>query len=1401
MVYLPRLIELPSVIKLKKMNQFENNASGFMAVSPLGLIPSNPFFDDSEVGEIDPFLDINVDAPASASDPNVEALAPVSASDSVEVLAHASPNTYLTWLLSVACFMIFDLPGTAVRVVHSMHDAANSAHFLLTPSQRLWFLGSTQETATDVYLAGINKWSLLDRIINFDLTFSACLPNYHRLLPIMAFKTRITLFDRLFRACLPNYQRLHDANLPEYYRLRDQCEHRLHLQRSDERASSPVPGDGNWRPWFVYLDRPLRQDGEPENDEPPCEHYDCLQKHYLEQCGDLSVDVEWCPRPFSPWEPEIHCPHCFICVRKPSASDAVIRPGDNVFMPAHWRLMYMEQVPEEHRKIIYDQQLQQYALSKRISDATSTYDPTLQNDMNIQRRAFVEKWWPKYKGVADDKSVPSDIRLPSLGWTDKSRWPINADYRDEYTIPAFFNGMGIGAYFWEYMRNSCVTEEQRPAFEAEFKNLGGEIIINDKGVSAVFKSQYQREGCPDEFFHGYCAKNNCTKTHSTFYGAASIPGLTRPTAFRYALHEEVIDFRSGSVSPSNISDVPAFRQNASSVISSPVISPPVIPVPTFTSLGVHRIIEEMNKNKPAIVMPSRVSNTATSSESMTSYILPQCDQNLVWGDCGDDLDDIETERLSVRLEIVRRLGLHQFFSASTLEKFPAMSDDNIISAISKVDWSAPPPDDPLPVPARQSIFARSSPTSSGRTSPVLPASVLPAPVLTAPVPPAPVTPAPVSDASSVSISPASAFSRPASVASSRHDSVTSSSRLLRWDEAEAQGYLVRGRGLCARGFGCSTPECPLLHMPDQRRPCETQDCSTCTLWHPVLDRFLITVINADGHKRDAFHKEGISALPYAGVHSSLRMRAPASPGATGAASRLAPSGRTRVSIFATAAQRSAARSAPPAPSVQVAPTSAAAIVSVAPVASVLTDFALEQVSARSTAPTPSASVAAPALYNNPAFSFKRRGEGAVPASASTHYNNPAFSFKGRGEVAVPAHYSNSAFSFNRDGGSGGASHFNNPAFNMGKNRTQDFFVSGPLPPATSSVPISDGAAPEDAHAILMEQARIARAARAEDGVVESAPVYVSVEVNPNERQLKSLRKSLRELLDKVNASYATPSAESARTRILRDLGCTLIFPDADRQRVIAKEVLRKIATLENASVEDLDQFAILISDLGEIDLRERVAAAAPVSVMPHAAPAPSTASTEFKTVAECDKMVEDAKVALKECQRLAKIATSAVPAAMSAFRAAESVMESVEKACQTALKGPEFKKAKKEGWMGNKFPTVVACRETAASLARVEATLDNLSEEASAATHAVMVATAALKSAETERSAAVTNAARLAAKSKSNVSTSVAPKAPKVSHDDEEESEREAARARALKGKLNKQHRSGRRGGGGDDDY
>jgi curved DNA-binding protein CbpA len=204
---------------------------------------------------------------------------------------------------------------------------------------------------------------------------------------------------------------------------------------------------------------------------------------------------------------------------------------------------------------------------------------------------------------------------------------------------------------------------------------------------------------------------------------------------------------------------------------------------------------------------------------------------------------------------------------------------------------------------------------------------------------------------------------------------------------------------------------------------------------------------------------------------------------------------------------------------------------------------------------------------------------AASAASSSHYSNSAFSFKGRGEGDA----------------SGGSAHFNNPAFNMGKQRAQR--VQGPLPPATSNVPISDGAAPEESHSILMEQARAARAARAARGEVEeeSAPVYVSVAANPNERQLKSLRKSLREVLDKVNASYATPSAESARTSILSDLDCTLVFPDADRQRVIAKETLRKIATLETASVEDLDLFGATLQRLSAVDLSGRAPASVPAS--------------------------------------------------------------------------------------------------------------------------------------------------------------------------------------------------------------
>jgi curved DNA-binding protein CbpA len=221
--------------------------------------------------------------------------------------------------------------------------------------------------------------------------------------------------------------------------------------------------------------------------------------------------------------------------------------------------------------------------------------------------------------------------------------------------------------------------------------------------------------------------------------------------------------------------------------------------------------------------------------------------------------------------------------------------------------------------------------------------------------------------------------------------------------------------------------------------------------------------------------------------------------------------------------------------------------------------------------------ASSSLYSNSAFSFKSRGEDKV-VSTPTHYSNPAFSFKGRG------------------GNSDVSVHFNNPAFNMGKKRTQSFLTPGQLPPATSNVPISDGAAPEEAHAILMEQARITRASNAERGAVEeSAPVYVPLVVNPNEYKLRTLRKSLRELLNKVSASCATPGAESACTSILSDLGCTLVFPDADRQRVIADEVKRKISELETASVEDLDQFGATLQRLSVVDLSGRTPTSMPAS--------------------------------------------------------------------------------------------------------------------------------------------------------------------------------------------------------------
>jgi curved DNA-binding protein CbpA len=259
---------------------------------------------------------------------------------------------------------------------------------------------------------------------------------------------------------------------------------------------------------------------------------------------------------------------------------------------------------------------------------------------------------------------------------------------------------------------------------------------------------------------------------------------------------------------------------------------------------------------------------------------------------------------------------------------------------------------------------------------------------------------------------------------------------------------------------------------------------------------------------------------------------------------------------------------------------------------------------RSPSATPSTSASPPGHYRNSVFSSKGRGEGAS-ASPPAHYgNNSAFSFKGRGEGASaspPAHYgNNSAFSFkgrgeDRGGNDGG--NFNNPAFS-GMRKNQNSMVSRAPPPTTSHVPISSGVAPALAHASLMEEARALRAAR---GEVEFTSVHVSAPVNPNARKLKELHRSLRALLDMVSQPSC---AESLRERILHDLDCKLVFPDADRQRVIANEVKRKISTLETAPVEVLDAFGATLERLSAVDLSGRApapsASASACEIMPDA---------------------------------------------------------------------------------------------------------------------------------------------------------------------------------------------------------
>ena len=302
--------------------------------------------------------------------------------------SNSNSNTYLAFLFSIY-YTITDLPDTAVRLVHSIFNA-NYYYFLLrpTPTKTLMKLGTGQEAALNAYertlarasSASPSYISMLDKISALELPFSNCVK-----------------------------------------RQRELREQQYHIDRSEERSSSPIPDDGNWRAFLPYVGRPYGEGGEPENDVPPCEHSECLDNYYVHQCGDVTFNVDNCLRNFSPLEPEIHCSHCFVCVRKPDASDKVSRFGDNVFMPLHYRVMYMDQVPEKHREIVHKQQIQQFELTKRIIDEINAYDSSVQNDLNIQRHKFVQMWWPNFEGLVTDNSSPSDIRLPSLVWDDKNR--------------------------------------------------------------------------------------------------------------------------------------------------------------------------------------------------------------------------------------------------------------------------------------------------------------------------------------------------------------------------------------------------------------------------------------------------------------------------------------------------------------------------------------------------------------------------------------------------------------------------------------------------------------------------------------------------------------------------------------------------------------------------------------------------------------------------------------------------------------------------------------------------------------------------------------------------------------------------------------------------------------------
>ena len=177
----------------------------------------------------------------------------------------------------------------------------------------------------------------------------------------------------------------------------------------------------------------------------------------------------------------------------------------------------LSQVPVKFRDKIWHQKVKILGLKPDLKEMA---------ELDKLREQFILKCWGATVSIKDD-SHPAYSHYPQCEMDKK--WP---------------RGHSIPRQSWhltslDFFKIKCETDD---AFYETLRKLNAVIRTNKKGDKLVdFLYVYPRKGCNTEFKKGFCTDLDCKYEHSTFHGAASIAGVTRPTlTFDHDVYNNIV---------------------------------------------------------------------------------------------------------------------------------------------------------------------------------------------------------------------------------------------------------------------------------------------------------------------------------------------------------------------------------------------------------------------------------------------------------------------------------------------------------------------------------------------------------------------------------------------------------------------------------------------------------------------------------------------------------------------------------------------------------------------------------------------------------------------------------------------------------------------------------------------